>query len=107
MVKMLADLYLEGETEEHLNNKNKAVIYEQIYIENNRVFFTGEHIMTKAGRLEVDNDFFGADFALTDYNGRGNDGYAILHFWAENLTEVEAKSEKFKAELESFLLNSN
>lgn len=107
MVKMLADLYLEGETGEHLNNKNKAAIYEQIYIKNNKVFSTGEHIMTKAGRLEVDNDFFGADFALTDYSGRGNDGHAILHFWAENLMKVEVKSEKFKTDLKSFLLNFN
>jgi pyrrolysine biosynthesis protein PylC len=74
MFAMLADLFLyENDAKENEPVEEKGVIYEHINVSPHLIAVSGEHIMSGTGSLHLEQDFFGADEALTNYaSGREN-----------------------------------
>lgn len=99
MVKILVELYLElypeNQSREFYSTGTGAAcgaaIYEQLLVQDQQVFCTGEHIMTEAGLLRQQNNFFGADTALTDYRPGSREWRAILHYKGDSIKGVKKK----------------
>lgn len=74
MFAMLADLFLyENDAKENEPVEEKGVIYEHINVSPHLIAVSGEHIMSGTDSLHLEQDFFGADEALTNYaSGREN-----------------------------------
>ncbi|MGI6406144.1 MAG: 3-methylornithine--L-lysine ligase PylC [Syntrophaceticus sp.] len=68
MLEMLYDLYARGRVGlRPALNTQRGVVYEHVKITLGKLETLGEHIISKAGCLRYEQDFFGADEALTDY----------------------------------------
>lgn len=67
MVELLVQAFLK-DTMRCVKSKEKAVMYQQIVVKNNTITVLGEHVMANCGRLHVEENFFGADEAITDYS---------------------------------------
>jgi len=73
MVQMLGEFFLHGSIKSSSSRKEpQGVVYEHIRVSPNLLEVAGEHIMTGTGPLQIHQDFFGADEAITNYaHGRG------------------------------------
>ena len=71
--------------------KPMTAIYEHLLVANGRGLITGEHIMSKAGTLELRNDFYGADEALTDYRPGLAQWRATMIFYGDSHDQVWAR----------------
>lgn len=68
IVKYLYDIYAGGQLPRELNMEaNKSVIYEHISVSSQGIEILGEHIMATAGPLSFQENFFGAQEAITNY----------------------------------------
>ncbi|NIO05560.1 MAG: 3-methylornithine--L-lysine ligase PylC [Proteobacteria bacterium] len=56
----------------------RGVVYEHIRVWADRLEVSGEHIMTQGGPLHMENGFFGADTALTNFSGPDKPWVATL-----------------------------
>jgi pyrrolysine biosynthesis protein PylC len=56
----------------------RGVVYEHIRVWEDHLEVSGEHIMADAGPLHMENDFFGADTALTNFSSPGRPWVATL-----------------------------
>ncbi|MBW2058863.1 MAG: 3-methylornithine--L-lysine ligase PylC [Deltaproteobacteria bacterium] len=56
----------------------RGVIYEHVRVWEGRLEVSGEHIMTTAGPLHMESDFFGADLALTNFSSLDRPWVATL-----------------------------
>ena len=74
MVEMLANQFLNRDNGKKLSlDSPKGVIYEHIIVSPDLIEVSGEHIMSGADELHIQQDFFGADEAITNYtDGREN-----------------------------------
>ena len=68
--------------------ENKYVIFEHISISPRKMETLGEHIMTEAGPLQLVENFFGADEAITNYCSDKEDWVATLIICADNEGDV-------------------
>ena len=69
MFAMLADLFLsKGDDNKSLPAEEKGVIYEHINVSPHLIEVSGEHIMSGTQSLHLEQDFFGADEAITNYS---------------------------------------
>jgi pyrrolysine biosynthesis protein PylC len=92
MLELLADIYVyERVPIKPSINAKKHVIYEHVKTSGTLLKTSGEHIMTEGGPLKYNKDFFGADEALTNYNGKNNSWVATLIITANSAQEVKAK----------------
>ena len=84
MFAMLADLFLyKDDGKENEPVEEKGVIYEHINVSPHLIEVSGEHIMSGTDSLHLEQDFFGADEAITNYAaGREN--------WAATLIVSDA-----------------
>jgi pyrrolysine biosynthesis protein PylC len=64
--------------------RTRGVIYEHIRVSESGLEVLGEHLMADAGPLKTVNNFFGADVALTNFNGSRFPWVATLIITAEN-----------------------
>ncbi len=65
---MLYDLFTRGQVELHPDlTRPRGVAYEHVRVTPGKIETLGEHIISQAGCLNYNQDFFGADEALTDY----------------------------------------
>jgi pyrrolysine biosynthesis protein PylC len=69
----------------------KAVIYEHIRVNSDILEISGEHIISEARPLNYQKDFFGADEALTDFDGIHQDWVATLILSGKSKEEVEQR----------------
>ena len=74
MFEMLANLFLyEDDKNKNKPVEEKGVIYEHINVSPHLIEVSGEHIMSGTDSLHLEQDFFGADEAITNYaTGREN-----------------------------------
>lgn len=56
----------------------RGVVYEHIRVWEDHLEVSGEHIMAEAGPLHMEDDFFGADTALTNFSSPGRPWVATL-----------------------------
>ena len=79
ILEMLADLFLTGE---NLNrgdlNSPLGVVYEHIKVTANGLEVAGEHLMSATDALHIQENFFGADEAITNYTPRRQEWVATL-----------------------------
>ncbi|GHV56241.1 3-methylornithine--L-lysine ligase PylC [Deltaproteobacteria bacterium] len=87
------------QAERPLLNRPRAVIYEHIAATARGLEPVGEHRLSLAGPLRLEENFFGADLALTD-QGEARFGWAAtLIISGENLAEVRARRRETLARL--------
>ncbi|MCK8817944.1 3-methylornithine--L-lysine ligase PylC [Natroniella sulfidigena] len=99
MVEMLVELTVGQYEEVNLTNSERAVIYEHIEVQDNRLTVCGEHIMAEADNLIIKDDFFGATKVLTNYDPEGGEWIATLIFVADSLNEVFRKRNQTLTEI--------
>jgi pyrrolysine biosynthesis protein PylC len=79
VLEMLADLFL---TKGNLNrgdlNSPMGVVYEHIKVSANGLEVSGEHIMSGTDALHIQENFFGADEAITNYTPRREEWVGTL-----------------------------
>jgi len=80
----------------------RGVVYEHIRVSGSTLVVTGEHAMASAGPLHLEEDFFGADEAITSQTGNRTDWVATLIISAENRTTAWEKREAVIADIMRF-----
>ena len=92
MVELLGDVFVRNVFPDPLpNGREKAVIYEHIRVSPEAIEVSGEHIMSVAGPLRIQEGFFGADEAVTDFVPGKSNWAATLIFVENSGPEVQAK----------------
>lgn len=88
-----------------MEEDKKAVIYEHLYCQEGKLFFTGEHILTSARDLLLTKDFFGADEAITNYKPftQNNSWVATIIITGETELAAWEKRRKMLQEMEKLL----
>jgi pyrrolysine biosynthesis protein PylC len=71
--------------------KPRGVIYEHIKVTPEKLTVLGEHIMGNVGQLHLEQQFFGADEAITNYDGRSSEWVATLIITAYTLDQAWQK----------------
>ncbi|KUO51749.1 MAG: hypothetical protein APF76_15325 [Desulfitibacter sp. BRH_c19] len=95
MLTQLADIYVFGKLPVIKKSLNIShVIFEHISVSSQRIEILGEHIMANAGPLNLKEDFFGADEAVTNYRPGKEFWVATLIMTAEGYHEVWNKRAK-------------
>ncbi len=100
MFAMLADLFLDkddGRQNEPV--EEKGVIYEHINVSPHLIEVSGEHIMSGTDSLHLEQDFFGADEALTNYAADRENWVATLIVSDTDRQAVWEKHDKVIADL--------
>lgn len=69
----------------------RGVIYEQVVVDSEGCRLAGEHVISAAGPLSLRQDFFGADWALTDYRPGQGRWVAILITIAASQAEARER----------------
>ena len=79
ILEMLADLFLTGGTPNRGDlNSPRGVVYEHIKVTANGLEVAGEHLMSATDALHIQENFFGADEAITNYTPRRQEWVATL-----------------------------
>ncbi len=101
MVERLAELYLELDYETPPARPGTgAGIYEHILVREGEIKSPGEHIMTEADELKLQEDFFGADYAISDYIPGSSSWRAILIFAGDSAAEVMGRRRRTLSRIE-------
>ncbi len=92
MLELLYDIFNRGDLPDILPIADeKPVIYEHINVSHDSLEVSGEHIISGAGPLRHQRDFFGADEALTDFDPDQSRWVATLILTGQTKTEVLQK----------------
>jgi pyrrolysine biosynthesis protein PylC len=79
IIEMLADLFLtKGTLSRGDLNSPMGVVYEHIRVTANRLEVAGEHVISGTDALHIQENFFGADEAITNYGPRRKEWVATL-----------------------------
>lgn len=79
ILEILADLFLtKGNLNREQLNSTMAVVYEHIRVTANSLEVVGEHVISGADALHIQENFFGADEAITNYTPRRSEWAATL-----------------------------
>jgi pyrrolysine biosynthesis protein PylC len=79
--------------------RSRAVIYEQVASGAVGLESVGEHRLSLAGPLRWEDDFCGADLALTDWSNDRPDWVAALVITGQDMTEAEGRRREVLARL--------
>lgn len=92
MLELLYSIFSDNMAPEIVTNgQERSVIFEHIRVTSEALEVCGEHIMAESGPLRYKSDFFGADEALSDYEGREPNWTATLIMTGGNAWEVGKK----------------
>jgi len=92
MIELLGDVFINNALSASVPiNQEKAVIYEHISVSPEAIEVAGEHIMAGAAPLRIQEGFFGADEAITDFAQGKSNWAATLIFVEDSRREVWAK----------------
>ncbi len=79
MLELLREVFLDSRLPEiRPTAPEHGVVYEHIRVWEDHLQVSGEHIMAEAGPLHMEDDFFGADTALTNFSSPGRPWMATL-----------------------------
>ena len=100
MIRLLGDLYGAPKSDPPpVETSPRGAVYEHINVGGKILKVCGEGIMTQGGPLKLQDDFFGADEALTDY-APGNDPWvATLIFCGADRHQAREKRNRSIAEI--------
>ncbi len=97
LLQLLYEAMYTGELPNVTAKAKKSVAYQHIMIQDNCLYVKGEHILIGSDSLELKNDFFGAEEAITnmdeDAPKRGLGGVATLIVSAPTYPEANEKME--------------
>ena len=103
MLQLLAELHCRPPHDgARISAVQRGVVYEHIRVAGNTLTVTGEHVMASAGALHLEEDFFGADEAITCQSDNRTDWVATLIISAENRTAAWEKRETIIADIMRF-----
>ncbi|RLB41459.1 MAG: 3-methylornithine--L-lysine ligase PylC [Deltaproteobacteria bacterium] len=91
IVQMLGEIFVSPATLMPKIAYRRGVIYEHINVSPGMIEIAGEHIMTGAGPLHLETDFFGADEAITNYIAGRDHWVATLIVVGQDLSEAWTK----------------
>jgi len=92
LVNCLLDAFLRGTVPSQMVlKKKKAVIYEHLYCRSGKIFFPGEHIVAESSGLYLQENFFGADEAITNYAPGKKSWVATVIITSESIDEAWQK----------------
>ena len=77
----------------------RGVVYEHIRVSEDILLVSGERIMTRCGPLNLQEDFFGADEAITNYSPGIDDWVATLIFSAADRVQALEKRQRSIADI--------
>jgi len=79
LLELVKEIFLDSRLPEPpIIRSQRGVAYEHIRVSEDHLEVSGEHIMTEAGPLHMENDFFGADVALTSFSALDRPWVATL-----------------------------
>ena len=79
LLELVKEIFLDSRLPEPpIIRSQRGVAYEHIRVSEDLLEVSGEHIMTEAGPLHMENDFFGADVALTSFSALDRPWVATL-----------------------------
>ena len=93
MVEMLARIFVSKDFRMPQIESRAGVVFQHIAVSPKVLEVSGEHIMGCFGPLHVVTDFFGADEAITSYDGRGEQWVATLIVREDDRSSAEKKME--------------
>jgi pyrrolysine biosynthesis protein PylC len=90
LVNCLLDAFLQGKISSQQQDlkKKKTVIYEHLYCRSGKILFPGEHIMAESSGLYLQENFFGADEAITNYAPGKQSWVATIIITADSIDET-------------------
>ena len=92
MVALLGKLCLKEKIKTKPDEKRpRDVIYEHIGVSKEKIEVAGEHMMSRCGPLSCQQDFFGADEAITDYHPDRKSWTATMIYAGSDLNAVQQK----------------
>jgi pyrrolysine biosynthesis protein PylC len=108
MFAMLADLFLYADDgKENAPVEEKGVIYEHINVSAHLIEVSGEHIMSGTDSLHLEQDFFGADEAITNYSKGRENWVATLIVSDTDRPAVWEKRNKVIADMQKYFKIDN
>lgn len=96
MVEMLGSIFEAGDFRTPEVEKPAGVVFQHVAVSPDGLKVSGEHIMGTAGPLHVVADFFGADEAITSYDGQRDQ-------WVATLITKEADLQRAKEKMDSVM----
>jgi pyrrolysine biosynthesis protein PylC len=100
MVGLLGDLYATSKDDfQPVGASLRGTVYEHIHVSGDGLKISGERIMTEGGSLDLLEDFFGADEAITNFESDKDPWVATLIFCGENRHEACEKRNRSIAEI--------
>jgi pyrrolysine biosynthesis protein PylC len=100
MVGLLGDLYATSKDDfQPVGASLRGTVYEHIHVSGDGLKISGERIMTEGGSLDLLEDFFGADEAITNFEPDKDPWVATLIFCGENRHEACEKRNRSIAEI--------
>jgi pyrrolysine biosynthesis protein PylC len=100
MVKLIGDLYTTPTDDlPPAGDYLRGTVCEHIHVSGDRLKISGERIMTEGGPLKLENDFFGADEALTNFVSGMDQWMATLIFSGTNRQQAWEKRDRSIAEI--------
>ena len=100
IVGLLGDLYATSKDDFPPIGANlRGAVYEHIHVSRDGLKISGERIMTEGGSLDLLEDFFGADEAITNFEPNKDPWVATLIFCGENRHEACEKRNRSIAEI--------
>jgi pyrrolysine biosynthesis protein PylC len=97
MVEMLGSIFDSGDFRIQEAEKTAGVVFQHVAVSPEGLEISGEHIMGTAGPLHVVADFFGADEAITSYDGQRDHWVATLITKEADLSSAKEKMESVMA----------
>lgn len=104
IINLICDIFVKEKLPSIQPRIKNAVIYEHLKMNNGCLSVRGEHIMTEANKLRFEENFFGADEAITNYSENKSKWVATIIVKEKNLQEAWKKRnntiEKMKKKLQ-------
>jgi pyrrolysine biosynthesis protein PylC len=100
ILRLLGDLFVpESQESPATGDILRGTVYEHIHVCGNMLKVCGEGIMTQGGPLKLQDGFFGADEALTDYAPGRDPWVATLIFGGADRNQAREKRDRCIAEI--------
>jgi pyrrolysine biosynthesis protein PylC len=100
-LQLLARCFLSGENQKKpVATRSNGVVYEHIRVKAKRLEVAGEHIMSQTDSLSLEQNFFGADEALTNYQPQRSEWVATLINTGQTRQAAWAKRNRVVADIQ-------
>ena len=105
MVELLGELFADSQDSRPPGGDSvRGVVYEHIHVSGDILNISGEGVMTQGGPLKLEEDFFGADEAITNYDSGRDQWVATLIFsetdrhqaWEKRNRSIAEMARRFK-----------